>query len=220
MTGVDASDFAAAATGRSPATVTSVSGSDQLYTVTVSGVTGDGTLGLDLNASGTAIEDDAGNVAVGYTGGPLYTVDNTPPTASSIALAGASPNNASWEFFTVTFSEPVYNVTASDFTLVSTGTAAGAVAGTVAGTVSNPVPDGDLDHLDVWLNSVTGTARSASTSTLRARAFRTSPVRDHRRVHRRGCLHRRAHAAVGVGDRSRRLVAERCELGSVHGHLQ
>ncbi len=125
VTGVDTSDFTLAKTGTVTGTIASVTGSGATYTVTVNGVTGDGTLGLNLNASGTGITDSGGNaIAGGYTSGQVYTIEHTPPSVSSITRVGGSPNNAASDQFTVTFSEAVTGVDASDFTITPTGTVA------------------------------------------------------------------------------------------------
>ena len=61
VTGVDPTDFALATTGTIAATLTQVTAvSSSVYTVTVSGITGNGTLGLNLVDNGT-IHDLAGN---------------------------------------------------------------------------------------------------------------------------------------------------------------
>jgi CSLREA domain-containing protein len=77
VTGVDATDFSLSATVVG-ATVTSVlpaSGPAAVYTVTVDTGTGDGTIRLDVNGSGTGIEDLGGNpLAGGFTGGEEYTI--------------------------------------------------------------------------------------------------------------------------------------------------
>ncbi len=53
-----------------------------------------------------------------YTSGSTYTVEHTPPSVSSINRVGSSPNNASSDQFTVTF---------SDFLGAVTGVSAGLV---------------------------------------------------------------------------------------------
>jgi hypothetical protein len=104
----------------------SISTSGSARIVTLSDLTGDGTLGISIPA-GTA-SDSVGNVAGGAGPSGTFTVDNTPPT---IALGG--PSKAS------TVSGPVdYTVTyggfssitlaASHVTLNSTGTATGTVS--------------------------------------------------------------------------------------------
>ena len=61
----------------------SISGNGASYTVTVTGVTGDGTLGLNLNNAGTGIADLAGNAIAGGFTGQVYTIEHTPPSVSS-----------------------------------------------------------------------------------------------------------------------------------------
>jgi hypothetical protein len=129
VTGVDASDFTLTTTGTANGSVSSVTGSGSVYTVTVTGVTGDGTLRLDLNSSGTGIADLATNpIQGGFTGGQTYAIDHTPPTVSSIATTSGSPTHASTLGYAVTFSESVTGVDTSDFTLTATGTASGTVS--------------------------------------------------------------------------------------------
>ncbi len=127
VTGVDASDFALTDTDTAAGTIASVSGSGSTYTVTVDGVSGDGTLRLDLNSSGTGIADAAGNaIAGGYASGQVYTIEHTPPAVASITTVGSSPNSANSEQFTVTFTEAVTGVAAGDFALTTTNTPGGA----------------------------------------------------------------------------------------------
>ena len=80
VTGVDTSDFTLAKTGSATGTIASISGSGATYTVTVNGVAGDGSLGLNLNASGTGITDSGGNAISGGFTGQTYTIDHTPPS--------------------------------------------------------------------------------------------------------------------------------------------
>jgi membrane-bound inhibitor of C-type lysozyme len=60
VTGVDPGDFSLALNGVSATTPVVVSGSGSLYTVTINGITGDGTLGLNLVDNGS-IRDALGN---------------------------------------------------------------------------------------------------------------------------------------------------------------
>ncbi|WP_373888128.1 DUF4214 domain-containing protein [Massilia sp. Root418] len=128
VTGVDPSDFALTATGTANGSIASVTGSGSTYTVTVSSVSGDGTLRLDLKSSGTGIADAAGNAAAGYTGGAAYTIDNTAPVVASIAPAGATATNGATSSYTVTFADSVTGVDAGDFALTATGSANGSIA--------------------------------------------------------------------------------------------
>ncbi len=93
-------------------------GDNQNFTLTVSNVAADGTVGITL--SGTGITDASGNQLNGGTNevSPLFTIDNTDPTVtltrnavSSGSFTGTNDNAVS---FDVAFSEPINN---SSFTL-------------------------------------------------------------------------------------------------------
>jgi Ca2+-binding RTX toxin-like protein len=108
--GVGVSDFTLTSTGTASgviASVTQVSGTT--YTVTTNSLSGDGTLRLDLNGSGTGITDTAGNaIASGFTSGQVYTLDNYGPAVASVAV----PSNGTYALgqnldFTVNFNENV-----------------------------------------------------------------------------------------------------------------
>ncbi|WP_407351277.1 autotransporter domain-containing protein [Luteimonas sp. R10] len=87
VTGVDAADFSVTATGTATGAVALVATTDSiLYTVTVNGVGGDGTLRLDVNGSDTGIIDVAGNPAAGFTGGQAYIVDDVAPVVTSVSV--------------------------------------------------------------------------------------------------------------------------------------
>ena len=97
VTGVDTTDFTLTSTGSAAGTISAVSGSGTSYTVSVTGVSGNGTLRLDLKSSGTGIQDTAATpVAItgGFTSGTAFTVDHNPvlaatPTSASITAASA-----------------------------------------------------------------------------------------------------------------------------------
>ena len=85
VTGVDAGDFSVATTGTLTAGVPVVSGSGSSYTVTVSGITGDGTLALNL-VDDDSIVDAYTNLPLGGAGigngnlaGDVFTIDRTVP---------------------------------------------------------------------------------------------------------------------------------------------
>ncbi len=112
VTGVDASDFALSLTGSATGSIASaVTGSGNVYSVTVDGIGGDGTLRLDLKSSGSGIVDAAGNPALaGYTAGEAYTI--VPLAAAPAVLSVAAPADAIYTpgqhlDFVVKFSAPV-----------------------------------------------------------------------------------------------------------------
>ncbi len=122
VTGVDNTDFTATVSGVTTTGITVTPVSSSVYTVTVNGISGNGTLRLDLNSSGTGIADLVGNaISGGFTGGDIYTIDNTPPVVSSITATGTSPTNATSVAYTVTFSEAVTGVDNTDFTATVSG---------------------------------------------------------------------------------------------------
>ncbi|MCW1935695.1 Ig-like domain-containing protein [Pseudomonas sp. MDMC_285] len=119
VTGLDATDFTLSSTGTANGTIASISGSGDTYTVTVNGVSGEGTLKLDFNGAGTGVNDLNGNpVSGGFTSGQLYTVDTTPPSATivvsqSTLLAGQT------SLVTITFNEAVTDFTVDDLTVAN-----------------------------------------------------------------------------------------------------
>lgn len=131
VTGVDIGDFGVFDTGTATARVSSISGSGTTYTVTLDGISGDGTIRLDFNPSGSGVRDGAGNAAPGYATGAAVTVDAA-PTVVSIVPSTTGPTNATTLTQTVTFSEAVTGVDASDFTV--TGSGASATVGSVTGS--------------------------------------------------------------------------------------
>ncbi len=130
VSGVDVTDFTLTSTGTSAATIISVLGSGAVYTVTLNSVSGDGTIRLDLNNSGTAIADLEGRyILSGFNSGEVYTIDNIPPTVAitSNKMALKAGETATLTF---TFSEAVTGFIASDV-VVTNGT-----LGTLTGSAS------------------------------------------------------------------------------------
>ncbi|MDX9769010.1 MAG: T9SS type A sorting domain-containing protein [Tenuifilaceae bacterium] len=82
VSGVGVDDFTLAKTGSATGLVASVSAATgTVIDVTLTDVSGDGTIRLNLKDSNTGIIDNAANaIAGGFTTGQQYTVDNTPPT--------------------------------------------------------------------------------------------------------------------------------------------
>lgn len=161
---ISTDDFALAGTGSATGAITGVSAtSGSSTTVTVSGISGNGTLRLDLNA-GTNIADAAGNVPAAFTGGTTHTV--VIPTVSSAptigtAMAGDGQAN-------VTFTAPASNggsaittYTATSNPTGITGTCAGPAACTI--TVS-PLSNGTAYTFTVTATNGVGTSAASSTS--------------------------------------------------------
>ncbi|WP_413490271.1 beta strand repeat-containing protein, partial [Shewanella baltica] len=105
VTGVSTDDFALGITGTANGTIVSVSGSGSSFTVTVSGIVGNGTIKVNLNAS-TNIVDGAGNAGpVAYTSGAIHTVAiPTVSDAPTIGTATAGDGQVS-----IAFTAPVNN---------------------------------------------------------------------------------------------------------------
>ena len=135
-------------TGTANGTV-GVSGTGLTRTVTISGITGDGSLGISI-ASGTA-SDLAGNLAPAPTPIATFIVDNTAPTiligSPSASYAAGGPIT-----YTVTYADTNFNsstLAAANITLNKTGTANGTVAVSGTGltrtvTISGITGDGSL----------------------------------------------------------------------------
>ncbi len=159
VTGVDASDFALTATGTASGSIASVSGSGTTYTVTVDTLAGDGTLRLDLNNSGTGIQN-GNSVAIlsGYTSGSTYTLDHTAPNAPSTPdLATGSDSGSSSSDNITSASAPTFTGTAeSGSTVTLYDTDGSTVLGTGTATGGN------------W--SITTSTLSSGSHTLTAKA--------------------------------------------------
>ncbi len=130
VTGVSPTDFQLALTGRVGTTLTRVTPvSGAVYTVAISGITGNGALGLNL-VNGSSIHDANNNQLSGTFTGQVYTIDTVDPFVQSInrTTPPGPITNASTVSYTVTFSEAVTDVVAADFSLVLTGTVAATLA--------------------------------------------------------------------------------------------
>ena len=138
VTGVDTTDFTLTPTGSAAGSVSNVAGSGSTYTVTVNSLSGDGTLRLDLNASGTGIQNGS-SVAIsgGYAGGETYTLDHTAPSAPlAPAMTAGTDTGASSSDAVTSNTTPVFTGTTEasatvklydtdGTTLLGTGTADG-----------------------------------------------------------------------------------------------
>lgn len=153
VSGVDAADFELAGSAAGGAGITGVTRiSDSVYSVAVSGLSGTGTLGLNLKSGGTGIADRAGNALAGGAIGQLYTLDASLPSVLSITRNSQEVTAADSVSFTVSFSEAVSGVDASDFILnkdagvtASSGDISVSGSGTTyTVTVANVAGDGRL----------------------------------------------------------------------------
>jgi len=127
VSGVDASDFIPVTAGSiSGAIVAAVNGTGNTYTVTVNIGAGDGTVRLDIlddDSIVDAMSNPLGGVGIGngnYTAGDAYLIDKNAPVVISSQHTDPNPTTADSVNFTVTFSEAVSGVDASDFMLVTT----------------------------------------------------------------------------------------------------
>ena len=145
---VNPSDFILLKTGGITGTVLSVQpksgvGNDQRYLVTVNGVSGNGTLGLQV-PSGAIITDLLGNnLSGGYTIGQTFSVRTTAPTVAAITttLPTSQIVRVSTASFNLSFSKPV------QLSTVNTGSLKIGTVGGISGTLTNAsiIPlDGDL----------------------------------------------------------------------------
>ncbi len=133
VSGVDAGDFTLVTTGGiSGASMGEVSGAGTTYSVTVNTGIGDGTLRLDVSDDDSILDAVAiplGGVGAGngnFTAGGVYTIDRSAPTIISSLRADPSPTTAASVNFTVTFSEAVSGVDASDLLVTTTDSLSGA----------------------------------------------------------------------------------------------
>jgi len=96
VNGVDVSDFTLANTASVNGTIASVSSSTGTsIDVTVNSITGDGTMRLDVNASGTGITDNYSKpLDGGFITGEIYSFDHTLPVLSSVTISSNNANTA------------------------------------------------------------------------------------------------------------------------------
>ncbi|MET0266236.1 MAG: Ig-like domain-containing protein, partial [Duganella sp.] len=173
VSGVDIGDFQLTTTGTSAGTVSAISGSGNVYTVTVSSVSGDGTLRLDLKNSGTGITDAAGNaIAAGYTAGQAYTLDHTGPAIGSVSVPASATYRSGQQLdFTVNFNEAV--------TVDSTGgTPALALTLDTGGTVQAQYVSGSGTTALVFRHIVTSGQADADGVTIGALQLNGATLRD------------------------------------------
>ncbi|WP_253249241.1 Ig-like domain-containing protein [Pseudomonas mosselii] len=109
VSGVDLADFTLVGSGSASGTLSGLQAlGGGVYVITVSGVSGTGTLGLNLNGSATDITDVAGNALVGGLTGAVYSIDRDAPTVGSVSVpVGVLYNTGDVLTFVVNTSEAV-----------------------------------------------------------------------------------------------------------------
>ena len=169
VTAVDAGDFALVTTGTvAGATITTVSGSGNQYTVTANTGTGNGTLGLNLVDNDTILDTSAnplgGPGVNGSFTGQNYTIDKTQPTVTIAQAAGqADPTTTSPINFTATFGETVTGFAANDISFAGStvgGTLTAVVTGT--GATYNVAVSGMTTAGNVVVSVLAGAATDAA----------------------------------------------------------
>lgn len=138
VTGVDVNDFAIIATGITGATITSVSGSGANYTLTVTNISGNGSLTVALNDNDTIVDSTGltlrgtGTASSIFSSSPILVIDQTPPQVATFVANTPAVTRAASASFQLTFSENVSGVDATDFEIVTTGTISGAAISSVS----------------------------------------------------------------------------------------
>lgn len=150
ITGLSASDFSVTAGGSvSGASVGTVTGSGTSWTIPVNTGTGDGTVQLVMN-SASGLSPSVSNIPFN---GTTVTIDNTAPTVVSMVRSDPSPISDNVLDYSVTFSEAVTGVDASDFTMVNSGVTTGAISATQISPT----------QVNVTINNVVGTGTAQLT---------------------------------------------------------
>lgn len=153
VSNISTDDFALGTTGSAMGTIASVSSSSgSPVTVTVSGITGNGTIKLNLNAS-TNIIDAVGNSGpAAYTSGTTHTVAiPTAPNAPTIGTATAGDGQVA-----VTFTAPGNNGGSAITTYTATANPGGA-SGTCAGPSACTATVTGLNNGTAYTFTVTAT---------------------------------------------------------------
>ncbi|WP_372018405.1 autotransporter domain-containing protein [Pseudoxanthomonas sp. 10H] len=163
---VSTDDFTLVGSGGATGTIASVSASSgSSIDVNIAGISGNGTIKVNLNGS-TNIADDAGNRIPSYSSGSTHTVAvPTAPGAPTIGTATAGEGQA-----TVTFTAPGSNGGSAITTYTATASPGGAT-GTCAGPTACVITVGGLTNGTAYTFSVaatnaigTGSASGASNS--------------------------------------------------------
>jgi hypothetical protein len=164
VSGVDNSDFTLTNVSGTPGgTIASVtdSGDHIHYTVSVTGISGDGTQRLDLKSSGTGITAQSDNAAItgGYTSGATVAFDHTAPNPpSAVTMSAGSDHGSSHSDGVTNATTPTITGTAEANATVTLYDSNGT---TVLGTTT-------ADGSGAW--SITASTLSSGSHTLTAKA--------------------------------------------------
>lgn len=165
VSNISTDDFALGTTGGATGTIASVSASSgSSVTVTVSGISGNGTIKLNLNAS-TNISDAAGNSSpAAYTSGTTHTVAiPTAPDAPTIGAATAGDGQVS-----VAFTAPVNNggsaITGYTVTSSPDGITAGGNGFTTSPITVTGLTNGTAYTFTVTATNAVGTSAASGAS--------------------------------------------------------
>ena len=142
-----------------------VSGSGLTRTVTISSITGNGTLGISISA-GTA-SDKAGNLAAAAGPSATFTVDNIAPT---ISISGPSESYTTGGpiDYTVTYADANFasgDLTTGDITLIQEGTASGTVSVSGSGLSYTVAIGGITGNGTLGISIAAGTATDLAGNT-------------------------------------------------------
>ena len=151
VTGINRTDFILATTGTAAGTVTSVSAnSGDTVDVTVSSVTGLGTLRLDVLNTATVIDAAGNDLDTDFTGGESYNVDVSPPAVDLLAVAPRVQDgrvNAATGTIGIAFSEAVTGFDVADLRLTRNGVLLSLTGATLESTDSTNFTLGGLASL-------------------------------------------------------------------------
>jgi LPXTG-site transpeptidase (sortase) family protein len=137
-----AADVTLNTTGTATGTIVVTNGGTANPTVTISGITGDGTIGISI-AAGIA-SDTAGNTSAAAGPSATFTVDNTTPIVTIGAPSVALTNTGPVDFAVTVVGANTVTLTAADVTLNTTGTATGTIVVTNGGTANPTVTIGGI----------------------------------------------------------------------------
>ncbi len=128
VTLVSDDDFTLTTTGTATATIgTPTTSNNTTWEITITEISGDGTIRLDLNGSTNIIDASENGSPDAKTGDEIHTVDNTIPVLNSLTINDTPLSNATAITYTASFSEAVTLVSADDFILTTTETATAAI---------------------------------------------------------------------------------------------